>query len=137
MASKIRRVSYYRCTVHDRPGAAYRLLSLLAEKGVNLLAFTAVPIGPAHTQLTIFPDENGRLESEARGARMKLDGPYPAILVQGDDQVGVLADIHEQLYDAGINVFASYAVTDGEGDFGYIIYVSPDKFDSVVKTLGI
>ena len=137
MATRIRRVSYFHATVHDQPGEAYRLLSLLAQQGVNLMAFTAVPVGPAQTQLTLFPDQKGKLESEATRARMHLDGPYQAILVQGDDYVGVLADIHQKLYEAQVNVFAANAVTDGKGDFGYVIYVREDEFDMATKALGI
>ena len=36
-------VEYFYATVMDEPGEAYRVLSALADRGVNLLAFTAVP----------------------------------------------------------------------------------------------
>ncbi len=137
MATKIRRVNYFQTTVHDQPGEAYRLLALLAGQGVNLMAFTAVPIGPARTQLTLFPDQKGKLETEAKNARLHLDGPYPAILVQGDDHIGVLAELHQQLFEAKVNIFAATAVTDGKGDFGYVIYVRQEDFDRAAKSLGI
>jgi predicted amino acid-binding ACT domain protein len=137
MATRIRRVSYFYTVVHDQPGEAYKLLSLLANQGVNLMAFTAVPIGPSHTQLTLFPDQKGKLETEARNAGLRLDGPHPAILVQGDDHVGVLADIHEKLYEESVNVYAATAVTDGKGDFGYLIYVRPEEFDKATRALSI
>jgi hypothetical protein len=43
MAYTIRAVEYFYVNVHDEVGAAYRVLSQLAERGVNLLAFTAIP----------------------------------------------------------------------------------------------
>ena len=46
MSYRIRRVEYYHATVVDQPGEAYKVLSTLADLGVNLLAFTAVPAGP-------------------------------------------------------------------------------------------
>ena len=52
MAYRIRRVEYFTTTVHDQPGEAYKLLSQLADLGLNLVAFTAVPVGPLHAQLT-------------------------------------------------------------------------------------
>jgi hypothetical protein len=137
MATKIRRVEYFNTAVRDEPGSAYRILADIAGQGVGLLAFTAVPVGPTLTQLTLFPDDPGRLWETASLARIHLDGPYPALLVQGDDQLGVLADLHEKLYQAGVNVYASNAVTDGKGDFGYIIYVRPDKVDAAARALGI
>ena len=77
-------------TVRDAPGEAYKLLATLANLGVSLLAFTAVPIGPLHTQLTIFPQDSAKLANEAQKDRLVLDGPHPALLVQGDDELGAL-----------------------------------------------
>ena len=115
MAHRIRRVEYYYTTVEDQPGEAYNLLARLASLGVNLLAFTAIPVGPIRTQMTLFPDESARLESAAAGAGLALDGPYPALLVQGDDELGALVDIHQQLFQSRVNVYASTAVTEGKG----------------------
>ena len=93
MAYTIRRVEYFHATVVDQPGEAYKVLSALAGLGVNLLAFTAVPVGPDRTQLTLFPEDAGSMKSEARKAGMALDGPHRALLVQGEDELGVLAAV--------------------------------------------
>jgi hypothetical protein len=37
------------------------VLAQLAERGVSLLAFTAVPSGPALAQFALFPDHPNRL----------------------------------------------------------------------------
>ena len=57
MAFSIHRAQYFYVSVKDKPGEAYKLLARIAEFGVNLLAFTGVPIGPSHTQLTVFPED--------------------------------------------------------------------------------
>ena len=137
MAYTIRRVNYFYTTVRDRPGAAYKLLQQMAEMGLNMLAFTAVPVGPMHTQLTIFPEDSGKMETMAQRAGMKLDGPHPAFLVQGDDELGALADIHQALYQTNVNVYASSGVTDGRGSFGYVIYVRAEDFDRAAAALSI
>jgi prephenate dehydratase len=49
MAFNIRRVDYFYTTVKDEPGEAYKVLSMLANLGINLLAVTAVPFGPMNT----------------------------------------------------------------------------------------
>jgi hypothetical protein len=46
MPFSISRVAYFNTMVRDQPGEAYRALQLLADVGINLLAFTATPIGP-------------------------------------------------------------------------------------------
>lgn len=135
MAREIRGVSYYYATVQDQPGESYKLLTLLKELGINLLAFTAVPVGPARTQLALFPSEPSKLESEAKRANLILDGPHPAILVQGDDELGVLASIHQKLFAADINIYASSGVADGRGSYGYLIYVRSEDFNRAIETL--
>ena len=128
---------HYRNRPTDQPGEAYKLLTTLANLGISLLAFTAVPIGPLHTHLTLFPEDTGKLAREAQKARLVLDGPHPALLVQGDDELGALAELHKRLSDARVNVYASTGVADGRGSFGYIIYVRPEEYDRAVVSLGL
>ncbi len=135
MAYNIRCVEYFYCSVKDQPGEAYKMLSILADLGISMLAFHAVPIGPNNTQLTIFPEDSHKLVSEAKKTGMDLDGPHPAFLVRGDDQLGALSELHKKLYDANINIYASNGVTDGEGDYGYIFFVRPEDFQRAKETL--
>ncbi len=137
MAFKIRRIQYYYVNVRDELGAAYRVLSALAERGVDLLAFTAVPSGPMTAQFALFPEDPNTLLAEARAAGLALDGPYHALLVQGDDELGALASIHERLFDANIDIYASTGVTDGSGTFGYLVYVREDQYDQAAAALDL
>lgn len=137
MAYTIRRVEYFHTTVKDEPGESYKVLSALAGLGVNLLAFTAVPVGPATTQLTLFPEEPSKMASEAGRAKMLLDGPHRALLVQGDDELGALAIVHEKLYRADVNVYASSGVSDGYGKYGHVIYVRPEDYSRAAKALEV
>ena len=137
MAYRIRRVEYFHATVVDEPGEAYKVLHALAGLGVNLLAFTAVPVGPDSTQITVFPEDPGKMRSEAQKAGMALDGPHRALLVQGDDELGVLATVHEKLYRADVNVYASSAIADGFGKYGHLIYVRPEDYERAARSLEI
>jgi hypothetical protein len=137
MTHEILRVDYFYTTVQDRSGEALRFLTTLRELGINLLAFTAIPVGLAQTQLTIFPENTPLLEAEGRKSGFALDGPHPAFLVRGNDVPGAVVGIHERLFDAGINIAASTGVSAGTGSFGYIIYVRPDEFAEAAATLEI
>jgi len=137
MALKIRKAEYYYTLVDDQPGEAYKILNLLANIGVSLLAFTAVSVGPTRTQFSIFPDEIGKLEEAAKKSGLQMDGPHPALLVQGDDELGALTDIHKKLSVANVNVYASSGVTDGIGSFGYVIYIRREQFDKALSVLGL
>ena len=70
-------------------------------------------------------------------ARLELDGPHPALLLQGDDELGALVDAHEKLYRASVNVYASTGVSDGAGKYGYVIYVREEDCERATKALGI
>lgn len=137
MAYTIRRVDYFYTTVQDKPGQAYELLNQLARLGVNLLGLSVIPMGPDTTQLTLFPDDTGVLTNAAPRAHIELDGPHRALLVQGDDEMGALAGVFARLAEAAVNVYASYAVADGKGKYGDILYVRPEDYDRAVKALQV
>jgi len=137
MACSISRVEYFRTTIIDRPGEAYKLLSQLALLKINLLAFSATPISPTDTQLTIFPENPKFMKNEASRAGLFLEGPNPALLVQCDDRLGALADIHLKIYEADVNVKSAGGVIDGRGAFGYVIHVDSKDFDKAAAALGI
>ena len=137
MAFKIRKIEYFYCSVVDQPGEAYKLLASLEKSGINQLAFTAIPIGPNRTQLTLFPENPAKLVSESKRTNFTLDGPHPALLVQGDDELGALAEIHQILYEANVNVYASNGVTDSKGSFGYLLFVRPEEYERAAKALNI
>ena len=135
MALTIRKAEYFYTTVIDQPGEAYKILRQLENIGVNLLAFTAIPMGPERTQFTLFPEDGNMLSEAAREAGFTLDGPHPAILVQGDDELGALTEIHNKLYRANVNVYASNGVTDGKGSFGYVLYIRPEEYEMAAAAL--
>ena len=137
MSTFVRKVEYFYCTVQDQPGESYKLLNLLADVGVNLLAFTAVPSGLMNTQFTLFPEDPDKLKIEADKASLHLFGPIPALLVRGEDEIGALTEIHKKLFDAGVNIAASTAVTDGNGGFGYVIYIRTENFQAALSALEI
>lgn len=137
MAVSIRRVDYFYARVSDEPGEGYKLLSNLAELGINLLAFAAIPVGPSRTQLTLFPEDDRALVDAARHANLELDGPHPALLIQGDDELGALAAVHEKLYQANVNAYAASGVTDGSGSFGYVLYLRPDDVERASAALEV
>ena len=137
MACSISRVEYYHTTIKDRPGEAYKFLSQLALLRINLLAFTAIPVSETDTRVTVYPENPKFMKNEAARAGLYLEGPHPALLVQCDDRLGALADIHLRIYEAGVNVESASGVTDGRGAFGYAIHVKTEDFEKAAEALGI
>jgi len=137
MACNISKVEFYKTTKQNRPGEAYKFLSQLALLKINLLAFTAIPVSSTETELTIFPENPKIMKNEASRAGLYLEGPFPALLVQCDDRLGALADIHLQIYEADANVSSASGVTDGRGAFGYLLHIDPEDFDKAAAALGL
>jgi len=136
MPLKVRNVEYFYVRIQDSSEKAYELLARLASEEVNLLAFSAVPYGPNHVELTIFPDQPENFVQAAKNLGWTVTGPQHACLVQGDDHLGTLAEIHQVLLGAGVNVYASSGVTDGGGHFGYVIYFKEEDHHMAAKALG-
>src|SRR5580704_11115472 len=84
MALSVRTMEYFYTRVEDEPGKAYELLTKLASEDINLLAFSAVPYGPNHVELTIFPDQPENFVHVAKILGWTLTGPQHACLIQGD-----------------------------------------------------
>jgi hypothetical protein len=137
MAFDIKRVEYYYLTVEDKAGEGFKLLSVFAGVGVNLLAFEAVPLGPMRTQFTLFPDDGFKMTDGAKKAGLTLDGPHSALLVQGDDESGALAGIYEKLSQAGIHVYASNGIADIKGSYGVILYFKQEDYEKAVAALEV
>ena len=131
MAANIKSVKYFYAMLEDKPGQAFRMLSKLASEEVNLLAFSVVPTGPSHTQLILYPESVEALARMAEKTGMVLTGPYHAFLINGDDELGALVEIHRKLADAHVNIVTSSGVTDGKGGYGYLLHVRPEDFSAV------
>jgi hypothetical protein len=135
MAFDIKRVEYYNITVEDHAGEGSKLLSLFAGFGVNLLAFKAVPVEPMRTQFTLVPNDGLKMTDGAKKAGLELDGPHSALLIQGDDESGALADIYEKLSQAGVDVNESSGIADIKGSYGVILYLKQKDCEKAMAVL--
>lgn len=137
MSARIYSVDYYYTTVENRPGQGCEFLKMLASGEVNLLAFNAFPVSADRTQLVIYPQNATYLGELARRKGLLLHGPHHAFMVQGDDELGALVDIHEKLCDARINVSSSNGLTDGHGRYRYIMHVTPEDYERALTVLDV
>ena len=78
-----------------------------------------------------------RLARAAEDADLSLTGSSRAFLIQGDNELGALVDVHQKLCDAQINVVNATGIADSKGGYGYIIYVRPEDFDQAAHELGV
>lgn len=135
MATTIRCIDCYVITVPDRPGASYRILQALADHGADLLGVSVVPTTDGGSRITLYPEDDCKLPDAAAQAGLQMDGPYPAVVAQGADKRGALAELHRRLSEAGVNIEMAAAVTDGRGDYGYVVHVAGDEIPAAVRAL--
>ncbi|MBU0741305.1 hypothetical protein KKG45_05195 [bacterium] len=135
MPRTIRAIDYYYVKVADRPGEACGVLKALASRGVNLLVFHIIPGSASSTQLALFPEDPDNLIEALDGSGLDLNGPHRALLIQGDDELGALVEIHRRLFDAGINVASSSGITDGCKGYGYVVYLRREDIDRALSLL--
>lgn len=135
MSISVSSVEYFYIRIESEPSKAYELLARLASEDINLLAFSAVPFGPNHVELTIFPEQADKFQALFAKSSWDLTGPQHAILIQGDDQLGAFANIHRQLESAGVQIYASSGVTDGQGRYGYVIYTKESDHAAAAKAI--
>jgi predicted amino acid-binding ACT domain protein len=135
MAETVQRVDYFYVTVPDKPGEAARILSALKEAGVNLMAFCGFPAGRG-AQLDFVPADAAAFKQVAKRAKWKLTGPKRAFLIQGEDRVGVVADLLGTLAMAKINVVGTQALCSGAGRYGAILWVAPRDYNRAAKAIG-
>jgi hypothetical protein len=135
MSDSVRKVDYFSMAVSDKVGEGLKILSALAESGVNLLAFTGFPRG-RRAQVDLIPEDTKKFNGAVKKAGLKMNPKKTGFLVQGDDRPGALVDVLKKLADAGMNVTAMDAVVAGEGHYGAILWVKPENVAKAAKLLG-
>ena len=135
MMDTIRKVAYFAMDVPNKPGEGARVLGILSQAGVNLLAFSGFPSG-RKAQLDIIPEDVNRFKQAAKTAKLKTRPQKFGFLVQGDDHKGAVAELLKTLADKKINITAIDAVSAGAGRYGAIFWVQPRDVNRTAKLLG-
>ncbi|MBI2461484.1 MAG: hypothetical protein HYV61_08395 [Candidatus Rokubacteria bacterium] len=135
MAEIAQRLPYFYIEAPDKPGEGARVLAVLKQAGVNLVAFSGFPKG-RKSQLDFVPSDPAAFRQAAKQAKWKVVGPKTCFVIQGEDRVGALADILAKLAGAKINVTATDAICTGDGRFGVLLWVKPRDVNRAAKALG-
>ena len=136
MKFDIREIEYNRIEVEYRVSDASKLLSALAEKGIDFLAFKATSINGRRTLFTLFSDNAQNMVEVAGQNGFRVDGPYSAIWVKGNEEIGALAAIYERLSQANINVDESSGMAHINGGYGVILYIKQEDCRKALTALG-
>jgi hypothetical protein len=133
MADAVRLVDYFYVSIPNKVGEGARLLDMLRQERVNLLAFSAFPQG-RKAQADFIPEDAAAFRRAAKKAKWRVVGPKKVFLVQGDDRLGACADLIGALAAAKINVIAWDAVS-VHGRYGAIFWVAPKDLKKTQKVI--
>ena len=136
MADTIRMVDYYYTMVPDKPGEGAKVLRVLRDARVNLLAFSAFP-SQRKSQADFVPVDPAAFLAAAKAAKLKLKGPKKVFVIDGDDRVGALSEVMAKLGAAKVNVTAVDAVCSGMGRYGALLWVKPKDLKKAAAALGV
>lgn len=134
MADVIKKTAYFVMDVADKAGEAARVLKVLSQHGVNLLAFSGFPRG-RRAQLDFLPEDVAAFRKAVTRAKLKVQPKKLGFLVQGEDRPGAVAEVLQKLADAKINVTAVDAVSAGGGRYGAILWVKSEDLRRATKAL--
>ncbi len=135
MALEVMLIEYYNTMVDDQIISASKLISTIAEAGVDFHAFKTIHLKPNQTQFTFFAKDSSKLTDEAKKSGLKLDGPYSALLIKGDEKSGALVDIYKKLSQAGIQVDEACGIADINSGYGVILYINQEDCRKALSTL--
>ncbi len=136
MPDEVCTVSYAYVVVKNQPGEGAKVANALKEANVNLLALSGFPVGKTKAQVDLVTQDVDGLKRVAKANKWKLSSVKKALLVQGEDRVGAVADIVSKLAGAKINIISVQAVAAGAGRYGAIVWVKPASFAKAAKVLG-
>jgi hypothetical protein len=107
-------VEHYSASILNKVGEGARVLGVLRDAGVNLIAFWGYKHGPGRAQLEFIPEGSATFASAAKQAELRLR-KRTALFIHGDDRPGAIADMLAKLAGADINVAALQAVCGERG----------------------
>jgi hypothetical protein len=135
MADEIRKVEHYTLNIENKAGSAARVLEVLRDLRVNLIALWGYAIERGVAAIEVIPEDTQVFLDAAKNAGLVLGEPKSAFYVTGADRLGAVAETLTQLAQAKINVGAVQAVSDSRGFFGAVIYVAPNDVEKAQAQL--
>jgi hypothetical protein len=135
VALEFKKSEYYNIIVQGHIAEGSKLLTTIADAGVDFLAYKAIPLDRKRTQFTLFPIDGSKMTSGAIKAGLKLEGPYSAVIITGDEKSGALAEIYRKLSQAGIQVEESSGIAHINGGYGVVLYLKQEDCDKAMAAL--
>jgi hypothetical protein len=134
MATIVKKVAYFAMDVPNRAGQGAKIMGALADRGVNLLAFSGFP-NNGKAQLDFIPDNAAAFKKAAKALKLTTRPRKFGFLVQGDDRKGAVAKLLKTLAEKKINITAIDAVSAGAARYAAILFVAQKDVNKAARML--
>ncbi|MBI2310904.1 MAG: hypothetical protein HYU77_00160 [Betaproteobacteria bacterium] len=134
MPDTVRKVAYFSIQVPNKPGQAFKVLSVLVSAGIDLFACTAATRGH-RAEINVVPGDLRRFNAAVKKAGLAFTARKWGFLIQGEDRPGALRENLEKLARAEVNVTAIDAVSAGKGRWGAILWVDQSNVRKAARLL--
>ena len=133
MGHSIRQVTACVIQVEDKVGVLNRVLCVLRDSGVNMLAIASQR--RQATALMAIPEDVQAVRELAREQGVRLQ-TRQVFLIEGDDRVGALCDITRSIADAGISI-EDVAALSAASRYAAVLTFADADLEAAAKTLGL
>ncbi len=132
MAS-VRRVSYLKARLKDKPGALSSIMQGLKKKNLGLLGLWGFSTSGGKAQLYVIANNTGKVKSHWRASRISAQ-EGKGFWITGKNQTGALNKCLEALAKSRVNIVAIQAIAAG-GRYGSLLWVRPHQIAKAAKAL--
>lgn len=132
MATQIKKIQTLTVPLDAKPGALAKVYGAFQEAGVNILASWAYEMGPGQAQAHFYAENTTKAKDclTKLGKKTTLDD---AVFAEGDDRVGVYAEILGKAAKANVNLSATDAFA-VKGRFATVLFAEDTA--ALCKVLG-
>jgi len=132
--AKSERVTYFKITLEDKPGALLEIAKQLKSKNVGLTGLKALGSMPGQTEAYLVPKNPEKLRTTLKKLGVTFE-EGTSFFVKGADKTGALVKSLEAMAQAGINIMTTDALAVG-GKYGSFFGVQPSDVEKTAKVLG-
>lgn len=133
MGHSIRQVTAVVMQVQDEVGVLNRVLCVLRDSGVNMLAIASQR--RQGTALMAIPDDVQAVRELARQQGVHLQ-TRQVFLIEGDDRVGALCDLTESIANAGISI-EDVAALSAASRYAAVLTFADADLEAAAEAIGL
>ena len=129
-----KRVTFFKTTLEDKPGALLAVAKDLKSKNIGLLGLWGVGNQQGQGDLYCIPKNPDNFRKAYKTSGMQMD-EGSGFFVKGADRTGALVKTLETIAKEGINMTAIHAIASG-ANYGAFIRVAQADLEKTAKALG-